>query len=130
MSAALALDPALDFGAPTGRPRLSLVPTGADVPATPTRPVHLTRRGRLARLVALLVVLAALAWAAVGTLAAGAAGSPRQVTVQSGETLWQIASRELPQLPTSDGVAQLQLTNGLRSSEIRAGQVIQIPAGG
>ena len=58
-------------------------------------------------------------------------GAPvHTVTVQAGQTLSAIAAHELPEMPVREGVARLQLANGLSSSEVHAGQVLQIPAHG
>ena len=127
MSAALALDPlALPERAPApSRPRLQLVPTGPDVVG---RPVRTSRRGRLARTVGVVLIAAALAWTGVTAVTAGAAAPQHTVTVDAGQTLSSIAARELPDLPVREGVAQIQLANGLSSSDVHVGQVLQIPA--
>ena len=107
--------------APNTRPRLLLVPQPAPGPT-----YRLTRRGRLvaAFLVALAVSLLALAL--VGQLAS-AAGPPRAITVEAGQTLSGIAARELPQLPITDGIVELQLANNLSTSHVHAGQTLVIP---
>jgi hypothetical protein len=137
MSAALALDPAVQpvqpvqpgRWLPTSRPRLRLVPTGPDVEAAP-RSVRLSRRGRLVRTGAVVAISVALGWTVVSTVAAGAVPPVHTVTVESGQTLSSIAARELPDLPVREGVAQIQLANGLSSSDVHVGQILQIPAGG
>jgi hypothetical protein len=131
MSAALALDPAalLDRPQEPSQPRLWLVPTGPDVDAAP-RPARITRRGRALRTVGALALVGALGWTAAAAIAAGAPLPPHTVTVESGQTLSSIAARELPNLPVREGVARIQLANGLSSSDVHAGQVLQIPARG
>jgi LysM repeat protein len=52
------------------------------------------------------------------------------VTVESGQTLSAIASLEMPGTPVREGVARIQLANGLSSSDVHVGQVLQIPAEG
>jgi hypothetical protein len=47
--------------------------------------------------------------------------------VSRGQTLSQIAAQQLPDLPLRDGVAALQLANGLNASDIHAGQVLTVP---
>lgn len=132
MSAALAWDVDPDPTAPStrpfvaGRPRLHLVPTGPHVDA-PRVHVQVTRSGRLVRTALVVSVALALTWTAVTALSAAAAGH-HSTTVVSGQTLSQIAATELPDLPISDGVVRIQLANGLSSSEIHAGQLLQIPA--
>ena len=115
--------------APRGRAHLVLVPTGPDAlgPARTERPrLRLTRRGRL---VVALLVAAVLAVTAVAAAVqrAGATSEPRVVTVQPGQTLWGIASRELPDLPVTSGIVELQLANSLSSSQIHVGQRLVIP---
>lgn len=143
MSAALAweAEPLLDGGSPGtddddrvgGRPRLRLVPNATDRDCVAGQrgvaAARMTRRGRLLRLVGLMAVAGSLAWSLLGALSAGATPQ-RDVTVQSGQTLSEVAARELPRLPVREGVAQIQLANRLSSSEIHAGQVLQIPAVG
>jgi LysM repeat protein len=130
MSAALALDPSIfpeRHAAPT-RPRLQLVPTGPDVQAG-QGVVRLNRRGRLVRTVGAVALAGALGWTVTSAMA-GAASSAHTVTVEAGQTLSAVAARELPDLPAREGVARLQLANGLSSSDVHAGQVLQIPAVG
>jgi LysM repeat protein len=129
MSAALALDIARPLpgdrpsGLPYARPQLRLVPTGPDVA---TIPVRMTRRGRLVRTVLAVAVALAVAWSVVTAVTAGAAG-PQVVTVTKGQTLSEIAARQLPDVPVRDAVAAFQLANGLNSSDIHAGQVLRVP---
>lgn len=106
---------------PAARPRLVLVPQPASEPA-----YRLTRRGRL--VVALLVAVAVslLALVLAGQLAS-AAGPPRSITVEAGQTLSEISERELPQLPITDGIVELQLANNLSTSHVHAGQTLVIP---
>lgn len=103
-----------------------------------TTPVVLTARGRfmsralVSALAAVLAVsvlsfgkdvaIAALSNASAATVASHA------VVVQPGETLWQIAARELPNADTRDGVARIRTLNALEGGSIRAGQSLAIPA--
>lgn len=111
------------------RPRLALVPTGPGARgrsrAEPV-PLRLTRFGRLVVTVAVALAVSALAIGLVGQLAS-ASGDSRPVIVQSGQTLSQIAARELPGLPIRDGVVALQLANGLSSVHVQTGQRLVIP---
>jgi hypothetical protein len=133
MSAALALDtrdrathPAEVVPATSDvRPQLRLVPTGPDVVAT-SRPVRVTRRGRLVRSGLAAAVTLAVGWTVISAVTAGAVTS-HLVTVSRGQTLSQIAGEQLPDLPLRDGVAALQLANGLNTSDIHAGQVLTVP---
>jgi hypothetical protein len=115
---------------PTARPHLVLVPTGraavrAARAAAPA--IRLTRFGRLLRTLLVACVIALLGVGLAGQLAS-ATGDPRLVTVQPGQTLSGIASHELPDLTIGDGVVQLQVANGLSTSQIHVGQQLVIPA--
>ena len=134
MSAAAAWDLS---GAPArvparpSRPRLVLVPTGDAVAIPAGGPLRLTRAGRLAITIAVTALLLAaglLALASAGTGAATTAPVDHAVTVVEGQTLSEVAARELPGLPVAEGVAQLQLVNNLPSAQVHAGQVLVVPA--
>ena len=108
---------------PATRPRLVLVPQ----PALEPEPTYrLTRRGRLVVALLVAVMLSALVLAFAGQLAS-AAGPTRSVTVGGGQTLSEIAARELPQLPITAGIVELQLANNLSTSQVHAGQTLVIP---
>ena len=89
-------------------------------------PLRLTRLGRL---VVALLVAAAVAVLGVGLAGqlATAGSAPRAVTVVSGDTLSEIAARELPGLPIADGIIEIQLANSLSTSQVHAGQTLLIP---
>jgi len=114
------------------RPRLVLVPTGDAVPATAPGRLRLTRLGRLA--VTLTVAAALLAFATLALASRGGAApatvADHAVTVTQGETLSEIAVRELPGVPVTNAVAELQLANNLPSNHVHAGQVLVVPARG
>jgi LysM repeat protein len=116
---------------PDRRAHLVLVPTGPEVarPARATEPpLRLTRLGRLVIAVVIATAVAVPGVGLAGQLAT-ASSAPRAVTVSSGDTLSEIAARELPGLPIAEGVIELQLANGLSTARISAGQalVIQTP---
>ena len=52
----------------------------------------------------------------------------RVVTVQAGQTLSELAVALLPELSIAEGVAQLQLANGLSTPAIHAGQRLVVPS--
>jgi hypothetical protein len=114
------------------RAHLVLLPTGRDAVrvARAVReqqpPLRLTRFGRL---VVGLLIAAAVAVLGVGLAGqlASASSAPRPVTVVSGDTLSEIAARELPGLPIADAVIEIQLANGLSSSQVHAGQTLLVP---
>ncbi len=115
---------------PRPRPQLVLVPTGRDAVRAARAdqpPLRLTRFGRLVVTLLVSSVLVALGVGFAGQFAS-ATDAPRSITVQSGQTQSGIAARELPDLPVSDGVVELQLANSLSTSMIHAGQRLVIPA--
>ena len=129
MSAAVAWDVApapVRVPVRPARPQLVSVPTGAAVPKVPGRPLRITRAGRLA--LTLSVVVAAVALA-VALFSGGASATviDHSTTVGTGQTLSEIATQQLPQLPMAEAVAQLQIANDLTGSDIHAGQTLLIP---
>ncbi len=104
-------------------------------------PPHLriTRRGR-AVLTLVIAIPLAIGGAAAGFGAVGAAaGTPgsteqggtagfRYVTVQPGESLWQLARSVAPTADPRDVVADIQNLNDMGSGDIQPGQRIAIPA--
>ena len=107
-----------------GRPALHLVPSGRAAVARPA--VKVTRFGRLLISASTVAVFTLLAVTLLGVGAAGASIDHR-ITVRAGQTLSQVAATELPQLPVSEGVAQIQLANDLNTSQVHAGQELAIP---
>lgn len=112
------------------RPRLELVST-----PTTDRRLRLTRRARLVRTavlavlaVTVLLVLGGVATSALRPSPAGVpSGTAREVVVQPGQTLSDVAVATLPQLSIPDAVTALQLANDLNSAHVRAGQRLVIP---
>lgn len=103
-----------------------------------TTPVVLTARGRVvvrALVGALAAVLALgvfsygkdVAVAALSTASAATVAS-HTVVVQPGETLWQVAARELPTTDRRDAVARIRTLNALEGRPVQAGETIAIPA--
>lgn len=102
------------------------------------RPLTLTRRGRLL-LVGLPIALGVAALILLGaflTSQAQAGESPPassttvSVNVAAGETLWDLAVHYAPERDPRDVVAELVELNNLRTSVVRAGQSISVPAEG
>jgi LysM repeat protein len=113
------------------RAHLVLLPTGRDAvrearAVRPQPPLRLTRFGRLVVGLLIATAFAVLGVGLAGQLAS-ASSAPRPVTVVSGDTLSEIAARELPGLPIADAVIEIQLANGLSSSQIHAGQTLLVP---
>lgn len=110
------------------RPHLVSVPTGRAV-KSPATPLRLTRTARLA--LTLTVVVAAVTLAlALFSGGASAMVIDHSTTVQSGQTLSQIAVQQLPQLPMAEAVAQIQIANDLTGTDVHAGQTLLIPSAG
>ncbi|HEV7148559.1 MAG TPA: LysM peptidoglycan-binding domain-containing protein [Pedococcus sp.] len=130
MSAAVAwdIDPAgVDLPSRPTRPQLVSVPCGDEVASAPA--IRLTRAGRLCATTAVAVALVVVAI----TLFSGGASATvidHSTTVRSGQTLSEIAARQLPQLAVGDAVARIEVVNNLTSSQVHAGQTLLIPAVG
>lgn len=103
--------------------------------AAPLQPrLRLTRRGR-AVLTLLIAIPLAVGGAVAGIGAVGAAAGTHSgtasfdyVTVQAGESLWQLAQSVAPQADPRDVIADIQGLNNLSSGDIQPGQRIAIPA--
>lgn len=110
------------------RAHLVLLPTGRDAvrAARAQPPLRLTRFGRLVVGLLVATAIAVLGVGLAGQLAT-ASSAPHPVTVVSGDTLSEIAARELPGLPIADAVIEIQLANGLSSSQVHAGQTLLVP---
>ena len=125
MSAAAVQHAAPAVDAPT-RPDLRLVPAGAELKGI--RPaLRISRFGRVLCTLSVLVVAQVLAATLLGSGSA-TASSDHTVRVEAGQTLSELAARELPRVPVAEGVAQIQLANGLSTSQVHAGQQLRIPA--
>ncbi len=102
---------------------------------TLTQPhLRITRRGRavLALLVAIPLAIGA-AVTGIGAIgaAAGTQGSTatfEYVTVEPGESLWQVAVAVAPTADPRDVVAEILNLNNLSSGEVQPGQRLAIPA--
>ncbi len=106
------------------RPQLRLVRD--DEVAQPVR-LRLTARGRLVRTLAVFGALSLLALMEWARLTAPVLPPTHAVTVESGQTLTQIAAEELPMVPLQAAVVRIQSTNGLNSTAVVAGQDLIIP---
>jgi hypothetical protein len=112
----------------TVRPELRLVLPGERAAAPVRVATRINRRGRL--LITLTVLVATLTLTL--TLATSVMASGPQIdhatTVSAGQTLSEVAAAQLPGLPINEGVARIQLANGLSSSQVHAGQSLLIPS--
>ena len=105
-------------------------PRPRQAPARALGPVRLTRRGRLVVLLLLLAVLVVGLSVGVSSQAAGPS-RPHvvpTVTVQPGETLWQVAVRVAPGADPRLVVDQLQRINHLSGATVQAGQQLVVPS--
>lgn len=107
-----------------------------------TTRLHLTRRGRVVftSLAALPLVAVALVVALNGGMAAaeGASavgvGGPQAVgfeyvTIQPGQSLWQLAVSLAPTSDPRDVIAEIVSLNQLSSDSVQAGQRLALPVG-
>ncbi|MEO6712569.1 MAG: LysM domain-containing protein [Mycobacteriales bacterium] len=113
-----------------GAPRRPVVPAPRRAPEALDRAVRLTRRGRL-----LVVVVAAVLLLAVFSLGRTTSNAgtndqapQRTVVIQSGETLWQLASRVAPGTDPRVTVDRILRLNELdRADLVRTGQQLRLP---
>ena len=112
----------------TVRPELRLVLPGERAMAPVRVATRINRRGRL--LVTLTVLAAALSLGLMLATSVMASGPEidHATTVSAGQTLSEVAAAQLPGLPTNEGVARIQLANGLNTSQVQAGQSLLIPS--
>ncbi|RIQ30060.1 LysM peptidoglycan-binding domain-containing protein [Jiangella rhizosphaerae] len=95
---------------------------------------RLTRRGRVVVGFAwlMLIVAGALAFVRPWEAPAGSGGATAVTTVEvrGGDTLWELATDAAPTADPRETVAAIMELNGLSSaSDIRPGDLIQIPSG-
>ncbi len=92
--------------------------------------LQLTPRGRAVMLVLAMLVSAVVGLVGTQAMASGP-GQPIEVrvhTVEPGETLWELARGVTAAgEDVRDVVAELRAINGMRTSELQAGQVVLVP---
>lgn len=120
-------DRALRFAEGSSGPKPSVGASGAPTLVDPQW--KLTRRGRIVVALFSALLLAAALWGLSASRAqAESVAKPAQyVTVQSGETLWQLAARVAPGDDRREVIAQLMKTNDLNTAVVQAGQRLQVP---
>lgn len=95
--------------------------------------LRLTRRGRLVIFFGCLAVLCAglvlLAGAALGAGESGPAVPTQEVTVHSGDTLWEIATQVDPEADPREVVEEIRELNDFGGA-LQAGDKIDVPAAG
>jgi LysM repeat protein len=87
--------------------------------------LRITRRGRLTLTSTVGLLIAVLAASLLGVT--GPAGASSAVLVQPGQTLSQIAAQQLPGVPLSQAVVDIQRANRLSGTSVAAGQELVIP---
>lgn len=92
--------------------------------------MKLFRKGNVVKL-ALVLMLAVSGFTVVGNVFAGPVSSmteAKRVVVERGDTLWSLALEHKPaKMRTVIYIEGIKKTNGLKSSEIRAGDVLTLP---
>jgi len=107
---------------------------GRRAPSPQRLQVRLTPRGRLlavALFLALSFVIVSISSALHSATQAGTAPATpatRFVTVQPGQTLWQIALRVAPRDDPRDTVDRIRTLNGLDTTAVLPGQRLVVPA--
>lgn len=107
---------------------------GAPAGTAPARTrLRLTHRGQVALIVLVTVLLAiVMSMFVMGTTGANAAAQSGAadhvyISIQAGETLWQIAEELDPNADPRDLIAEIVSLNDLPSSTLEAGQRIALP---
>jgi hypothetical protein len=125
--------PALSSRRAAMRPSPVVPPRPAAPPKQSTDRIRLTRRGRVVfTSLAAAPLVAVAAWLGVNALPAVATSSSSSVvfeyaTIESGQSLWQLASSIAPEADPRDVIADIMRLNQLDSSTVSPGQRIAIP---
>lgn len=115
----------MDFGTPRVRSHPTVQPA-----------LRLTARGRMVIRATAALLLAVVGYTVLGLVSGVAVSASddartrpaHSVVVRPGETLWQIAARELPSMDPREGIAVIRLRNGLAAGDVlQAGSTIAIP---
>ena len=112
----------------TVRPPLRLVLPGERGVAPVRVATRINRRGRLLVTLTVLAAATTLGLTVATSVMASGPEIDHATTVSAGQTLSEVAAAQLPGLPISEGVARIQLANGLNTSQVRAGQSLLIPS--
>ena len=107
--------------------------TAVDGAARTSQPrLRLTRRGRavFTALAAIPVVVGVMLFAlnGGGATATSSSGELELVTVQAGQSLWQLAEEIAPQNDPRDVISDILAVNDLESGSVQAGQRLALPA--
>ena len=108
-------------------------PFGSSVSsASPKSHLKMTRRGRAVLLVIVAIPLVILALV-IGARASSAtatheSGHLTSITVGTGQSLWQVATKIAPQSDPRDVIADIMSVNQLDSAAVYPGEKLNIPA--
>lgn len=102
------------------------------VPSATPR-LRLTKRGRVVftSLAALPVVAAVMVFALNGggaTATSSSGAELEEITLQAGESLWQLAEDIAPGVDPRDVVSDIMAVNQLESGSVQAGQRLMLPS--
>lgn len=95
--------------------------------------LRITHRGQVALVILVTLVLTivmsvfVLGTAGASASAEGASAEPAYISVQAGETLWQLAEKLDPNADPRDLIAEIVALNDLPSSTVEAGQRLALP---
>jgi hypothetical protein len=90
---------------------------------------RLQNPGRLARAAVVVAVAIGFSLSSISGSVAGDAG-PAQleyVTIQQGDSLWELASLHAPESDPRDWIAEVVMLNALESIDLEPGQQIALP---
>ena len=97
------------------------------------KPIRLTRRGR--RVVAFLALIPiAITFQLIGTRGAiasdgSATATTQAIVVQPGQSLWDVAVTIDPETDPRETIWVIQQLNGMKTSDVLAGQELIVPVG-
>ncbi|HWM32767.1 MAG TPA: LysM peptidoglycan-binding domain-containing protein [Pseudolysinimonas sp.] len=101
---------------------------------TPASPrLRITPRGRAVLAALIAAPLLALAWFGLGAPAARAGDTPATTTtftyvsIEPGQSLWQLAGQVAPQADPREVVDSIVTLNNLPSADVQPGQELAIP---
>lgn len=90
---------------------------------------RLQNPGRFARAIAVLAVAVGFTLSSISGSVAGDAGPVEleYITVQAGDSLWDLASEHAPGTDPRDWIAEVVMLNALQSVDLEPGQQIALP---
>jgi hypothetical protein len=113
---------------------MSTITYGTPAPRLHTPRLRITPRGRAVLAALIAAPLLASAWFGLGAPAAQAGDTPATnstytyVSVEPGQSLWQVAEQIAPQADPRDVISAIMTLNNLASADVQPGQELAIPA--